>query len=445
MIIEKKYYNILSGLIFLLFIGYILGEAVINLILTFNLFFISFIIYKYWKDFRFNYLSLLILSLFYVYMLFLSIFGSENNLFKNFSYIRFIFLSLAIMILINSNNNKKIIYYSLLFLISLVAIDAIFQSVFQKNLLGYEHNINRRITGIFKDEEVLGSFLSKSFLLCAVLYCLVQKNLFENLLFYFLSIIVLIAIYISAERLAIFAITIFLGIFFILQFTKIIHRISILIIGTFFLLLIFFSFEHFKINVLAKTFAQLGLNNISYSLIENSKSYKDWSNKVIKNENTDKNFEINTEYFVYDKYGLRKSNQNIYSAHYITAKNIWLDNFWFGAGVKSFIKNCKKKKYELPDHPYNNIRCSTHPHNIYIQILSEIGLVGFVLFVMIIFRILSKNLKNSFFKNDKILSMLGLIIIFLPLPSGNFFSTWYGSILWIFLGLNFREFLFKKS
>ena len=59
MILEKNNYNILSGLIFLLFIGYILGEAFINLLLALNVIFISFLIYKYFKNFRFNYLSLL--------------------------------------------------------------------------------------------------------------------------------------------------------------------------------------------------------------------------------------------------------------------------------------------------------------------------------------------------------------------------------------------------
>ena len=91
--------------------------------------------------------------------------------------------------------------------------------------------------------------------------------------------------------------------------------------------------------------------------------------------------QINPKSFVNDKFGLKDTNKSIYSAHYTTAKKIWLDNFWFGAGVKSFIKNCQKEKYELPNHPYNHIRCSTHPHNIYFQIISEIGIIGFVIFI----------------------------------------------------------------
>ena len=102
-----------------------------------------------------------------------------------------------------------------LVLLSFVAFDAIYQSIFGINLVGFEKSVERRLTGIFNDEEVLGSYLSKNFLLCAILYCSVKKNNFENLIFYFSSIVILTATYISAERLAIFAITIFFGIFII--------------------------------------------------------------------------------------------------------------------------------------------------------------------------------------------------------------------------------------
>lgn len=444
--LEQKDFNIISGLIFLIFIGYILGEAVVNFLLGINFIFISYLIYKNIKNYKFNYISLGLLGLFYFYLLSLGLFKFENNLFKNFAYIRFIFLALSIMIFVNSENNKKIIYYFLLLLLNVVSLDAIYQSVSGINFLGFENSIERRLTGVFDDEEVLGSFLSKSFLICAILFCLIKKNNSEKLLFYFSSIIIVTATYISAERLAIFAITIFMGVFFILQFKKLIHRFYFVILSILILIFVINTFEKVKINVLAKTLAQIGLNEISYLLIENSQSFKVWSIETSKiDENKNKKLTISNENFLYDKFGLKKSNKNIYSAHYITAKKIWLDNFWFGAGVKSFIENCKKEKYELPDHPYNKVRCSTHPHNIYLQILSEIGILGFIFFILILYYLFIKNINNLFGSNKNILSLLGFIIIFLPLPSGNFFGTWYGSILWIFLGLNFKEFLLKKS
>ena len=183
--LEQRNFNILSGLIFLLFVGYILGEAVVNFLLGINFIFISYLIYKNLNNYKFNYISLGLLSLFYFYLLSLGLFKSENDLFKNFAYIRFIFLALAIMIFVDTENNKKNIYYFLLLLLNFVSLDAIYQSVSGTNFLGFENNVERRLTGVFGDEEVLGSFLSKSFLICAILFCLVKKITLKNCYFIF--------------------------------------------------------------------------------------------------------------------------------------------------------------------------------------------------------------------------------------------------------------------
>ena len=444
MLLTNNEYNILSSLIFLLFTGYILGEAIINLFLVINFIFIFYIIIKNFNKYKFDYISIALIFFFFFYLVSLGLFTSENSFLKNFAYIRFIILAAAIMFLINSDNNKKFIYYLLLISLGFISVDAIYQSIFGHNLFGFEKNIERRLTGIFDDEEVLGSFLSKFFLLCAIIFCSFRKSKLESYLFYFFSIIILITIYLSAERLAIFAITIFLGTFLLLQFKKNIHKFYFLILSSLILFTFVNTSEHLKINVMAKTLSQIGFNKISYYIVKNSSTYDEWGIYVQGYEELDELTDITPQNFIYDKFGIQVSSKNIYDAHYTTAKNIWKDNYWFGAGVKSFSKNCSNVKYELIDHPYNKVKCTTHPHNIYFQILSEIGLVGFILFSLIIIYIIFKNLKNIFESKKNILSMLGLIIIFLPLPSGNFFSTWYGSIFWIFLGFNFNNFLFKK-
>ena len=177
-ILQNREYNILSFLIFFLFIGYILGEAFINFILLINTVFISYLVCKKFIQVKLNYISISLLVIFYMYLVLLGIFKVDNSLFKNFAYIRFIFLSLSIMILINSKNNIKFIYYSLLVLLFLISVDAIYQKNFDVNLLGTETEIQRRITGIFNDEEVLGSFLSKTFLLCAIFFECLKKTKF---------------------------------------------------------------------------------------------------------------------------------------------------------------------------------------------------------------------------------------------------------------------------
>ena len=42
--------------------------------------------------------------------------------------------------------------------------------------------------------------------------------------------------------------------------------------------------------------------------------------------------------------------------------------------------------------------CSTHPHNTYVQILSEIGIFGFFLILFLFFKILINNFKIVFKK-----------------------------------------------
>ena len=466
-ILQNREYNILSFLIFFLFIGYILGEAFINFILLANTVFISYLICKKFIKVKLNYISISLLVIFYMYLVLLGIFKVDNNLFKNFAYIRFIVLSLSIMILINSKNNKKFIYYSLLVLLFLISVDAIYQKIFDVNLLGTETQIQRRITGIFNDEEVLGSFLSKTYLLCAIFFECFKKTKFEYLIFYLSGVVILIDAYISAERLGIFAITIFFLASVILQLKSRIYQFYLLLLSFLILIIAISISEHLRINIVAKTLAQVGFAKTSQYISIDSQTYKDWKKmpcevrgksksrgvkfftivagkKVWNLEDILKCSDDITTFF-FDKYGIKPSNLNIYSAHYITAKKIWIDNFWFGAGVKSFIKNCDKEKYDLPGHPYNKLRCSTHPHSIYLQILSEIGLIGFISFLSLLILIFFKNLKTVFKSNKNLMSFIGLIIIFLPLPSGNFFSTWYGSFLWIFLGLNLKNFLIKKS
>ena len=57
------------------------------------------------------------------------------------------------MIFINSENNKKYLLF-LTIVIKCRLFDAIYQSASGINFLGFENNIERRLTGVFGDEEV---------------------------------------------------------------------------------------------------------------------------------------------------------------------------------------------------------------------------------------------------------------------------------------------------
>ena len=114
--------------------------------------------------------------------------------------------------------------------------------------------------------------------------------------------------------------------------------------------------------------------------------------------------------------------------HYITAYRMFLDNKILGVGVKNFRKFCSNEKYIE-----SNLSCASHPHNTYIQILSETGIVGF-LFLMLVFLYFCINIirhfilrfKNKYFFTDFEICILSGIAIYLwpIIPTGNIFNNW---------------------
>jgi len=74
--------------------------------------------------------------------------------------------------------------------------------------------------------------------------------------------------------------------------------------------------------------------------------------------------------------------------------------------------------------------CTTHPHNYFIEMISELGLVGIILFGLIIFSLIRKIYKNRSIRlNNRILIILIVLQIFNPIQiTGRMFSSvesWY--------------------
>ena len=119
--------------------------------------------------------------------------------------------------------------------------------------------------------------------------------------------------------------------------------------------------------------------------------------------------------------------------HYITAYRMYLDNKILGVGVKNFRNFCKFKKYEV-----SNLSCSTHPHNTYIQILSETGVIGFLFLIGVLIYFLKNIFKHSilrfngkyYFSDFEICILSGIAIYLWPIiPTGNVFSNWLNIIM----------------
>lgn len=126
-----------------------------------------------------------------------------------------------------------------------------------------------------------------------------------------------------------------------------------------------------------------------------------------------------------------------YGAHYLTAYNIFAKNPVIGTGIKSFRVKCND--YDKINSISVNSRCSTHPHNLHLEILSEFGLVGYLLFILIILSLLKTFYLNS--RNSEIIYVLVfslVICIVFPLrPSGSFFSTISSMFFWLSFSIFF--------
>ena len=137
-----------------------------------------------------------------------------------------------------------------------------------------------------------------------------------------------------------------------------------------------------------------------------------------------------------------------YGKIYYTGIKLFQNNKFFGVGNKNFRLLCEEKfqKEFLEKNDINEekFRCNNHPHQIYIEILSEHGLFGFSTLVILLMFFVRDNLGFIFKKKNLLLSclFLNILINFVPiLPGGSFFTSFNSTIFW----LNFSLFYAIKK
>ena len=154
--------------------------------------------------------------------------------------------------------------------------------------------------------------------------------------------------------------------------------------------------------------------------------------------------------------GLVKSSKDPYIFSSIhdslirTAFNMFKDKQIFGHGPKMFRVVCKDDKYAV-----GSSSCSTHPHNFYVQLLAETGIIGFILlsssFIYVLY-IAFKQLNSIIFKKKRPLSdyqvclLSGILISVWPFsPNGNFFNNWLMIVYSLPVGFYLQSIYSKKS
>ena len=342
--------------------------------------------------------------LFYLYIVFNSLVNNQNldSLRISITYIRFGLFSLAVTYFLNQDLNllKKILY-CLIFCFLILILDGIFQYFYGQNFLGFELVYpGPRVSSLFRDELILGSYLSRLF---PILFALSLFFYHSNKQLYFLlglSVLTLFLVFLSGERTALFLIILTLILMFFLIFKnksffkKVFYSAAILTV-----LILSFS-ETLRTRIIDVTIKEMFLN--------------DTKNKT----------------YIFTRQ---------HDEHYTSAIRMFKKNIILGVGVKNFRNFCDEEEFNISDYT-----CSPHPHSTYIQLLSEIGIVGF-LFILMIFIILNyklgvhwiKCLNNKpLFKDFEVCLLISIYLTLWPIiPSGNFFNNWLNIIYFYPIGI----------
>ena len=111
----------------------------------------------------------------------------------------------------------------------------------------------------------------------------------------------------------------------------------------------------------------------------------------------------------------------------ITSIELFKKNPFFGVGPNNYRRECGSIKLK-----YLENNCSTHPHNVFFQLVAETGILGIFYYLIINLFIFYKIIKFLFAKKDGELELFLLLPIFYYMnpffPSGNFFNNWYTTI-----------------
>ncbi len=335
-----------------------------------------------------NFYFLIIINL---YIFLNSLFISENSesIIKSLGFLRFIVLAYALSYYFLRSGNYILKMWSLFFLI--VSFDILFEYFFGRNTLGFKSSYDGRLSSFTNDELKIGGYYFGFIFLC-LLYLKQQKSS----LFLIFAISFLIISLLIGERSNFIKIVFMYFIFFLYFFeTSLVKKLSVIIFFTIILASIIYSFPSYKNRFITQIF----------------------NKELIKKNQEDKNETI------YKK--IISSNRHF--SHYYIATKIIKENILFGSGFKSFRIESYKVKYKEDKID----GASTHPHQFHFEILSELGLVGYILIISNIFYVLLKNIS---LRNDLmfISAFLFIIASFVPfLPSGSFFTSYGATIFFI--------------
>ena len=354
---------------------------------------ISFLVLIFLKR-DFNFLksdAIKYLFLLYIYLIFNSFISIdyEMGLARNLGFLRFIILFIAFNYFLGEKSFLKNMLSIWAIIISFVLFDVFYESITGKNIFGFGGPLvyGSRIVSFFKDEPIVGGFLY-SFYLIILGFLFNELYQKKNYVVMF-SIFFLVAIILTGERSN--TIKAFLGLFLFYSILKEYNfkkKLILLITTIIIFLILLLNSSFLKVRFVGQMENYLSKNN---------------------------------EYF------------SIYKSGYEVFKSYK----FFGVGNKNYrVETCKPEEKNLKKKEI--YYCTTHPHQIYFELLSEHGLFGLIILFFIFYKLIFSKYKEILTNNNYIPlgSFIYLIIKFIPLlPGGAFFSDYMLTLFMINLSL----------
>ena len=345
-------------------------------------------------------------------------------LFKSFLDIRFVFFFFLIRLILKC----KIVDIKILSLVSLCSGIFLAINIYSQHLIGFDifghPPFDGRYNGTFESEAIAGSYLQKFFLISILFIFLSKNNKRTNYLFSIMLILFFgLGTLMSLDRMP----------FIIFLFTIIV-------------LTIIFKEYRFAFGsglILLILIFQILVNNYPiiktrYAHLINKNQIIDANNFFLKKEFYNNRLDNNSD--------IRQDDTNNYLRLYQTSYVIFFKNPIFGSGIKSFGTQCNK--LNIKDKKF---LCLTHPHNIYLEIIINQGIVGLLIFLIFISLLLKRFFFVFFLRKNIQVHLLNIFFFtifvseLIPIRShGSIFQTVNGSLFWFLLALASSEPFIKK-
>ena len=334
--------------------------------------------------------------------------GYFSTILKSVFFLKYLLLYVVVRFL----TEKSIFQFRKFFILSTLAVlfvslDIFFQFLNGEDIFGFTSQ-GRKLSGPFGDELIAGGFIQRfslfAFFLVPIFFNNHNLNKYNKYLIPVLFVIFFSSLVLSGNRMPtlLFLFTIFL----ILVFQKNTRKflLPFLIIFSIIFSILFKSNELIRNNFL-NLYGQVSI--ITKLTIE-----KDFFNK----------------------------NSPQYLKEFTTFYHTWLMNKYIGGGIKNFRYYCH---YRPAIEKNTKFVCNMHPHNYYLEILTETGVVGFIIINLIFLNIIFLSFVKKYFlssslKNNNVIipfTFLFLAEIFPLKSTGSFFTTGNSTYIFLIIGI----------